>query len=302
MKELNLDFSIVKEKEPINSKFNSVILGSLFNSEIKPEFLFFLLKSMDGGRTSSRYKSNLMSLNITNVNDIKIPLPPISVQNKIIRRISDVEKNELKARQKILNLNEQLKSDYIIEKNKWPVYKLSDVVEIIGRGNASIKRTKNKKSNIPCVSVGDMNFHKRFIDSTRKYVSEKESIKNKVRILKIADLIISVRRHTGIVAQTASPMTYSSSCYGFRGMKSIENNYLYYSIKHEIQILNSHSHSPFDSLTREIFDLISIPVPSQKQQKKIVYYFDKSEENINLIKNILKNIDDEKEKILKEYL
>ena len=88
-----------------------------------------------------------------------------------------------------------------------------------------------------------------------------------------------------------------------RGINGLDNGFLYYVLKYEIQQLKDNaSGAIFDSITTKTFESILIPIPKPEEQKSIVEQFERFELEISNIVNDLRNTDKEKEQILKNYL
>jgi restriction endonuclease S subunit len=98
-------------------------------------------------------------------------------------------------------------------------------------------------------------------------------------------------------------MTFNQSCYGLRGKENIDNGFLYYALKYEIeQFKNNASGAIFDAITTKTFDLIYIPIPPKKKQVKIIAEIEKMEKQIDEAKKLLKEVVSASDAIFKKYL
>jgi type I restriction enzyme M protein len=155
--------------------------------------------------------------------------------------------------------------------SKWGLVKLSDVIEIIGGGTPDTANADYWNGNIPWLSVVDFNKDNRFVDKTKKTITENGLNSSGAKFLNEGDVIISARGTVGALAQLSKPMTFNQSCYGLRGKNKLNNGFLYYILKTEIEQLKNGSYgSIFKAITIKTFDDIKIPLPPLDIQQIIV--------------------------------
>lgn len=149
--------------------------------------------------------------------------------------------------------------------------KLSDVIEIIGGGTPKRSEPSYWNGNIPWLSVADFNNDFRFVSDTAEKITELGLKNSSTKLLKKGQIIISARGTVGCLAQLAKDMAFNQSCYGLSGKSGvIDNNFLYYFLKNNINELKQKTHgSVFDTITRATFDQIYISYPNILEQKKI---------------------------------
>lgn len=185
--------------------------------------------------------------------------------------------------------------------SKWGIVKVSDVVEIIGGGTPDTGNPDYWGGEIPWLSVVDFNTKNRFVSRTEKLITEKGLKNSSTKYLNAGDLIISARGTVGALAQLDIPMTFNQSCYGLRGMGKVDNGFLYYILKSEIDQLKSGSYGTiFKAITSKTFDEIKIPLPPLNVQKEIVAEIEALEKKAKTI--VITHLDEKIELILKKYL
>ncbi|MPY07766.1 restriction endonuclease subunit S [Moraxella catarrhalis] len=155
--------------------------------------------------------------------------------------------------------------------SEWQVQKLSDVIEIIGGGTPKRSEERYWNGDIDWLSVADFNNDFRFVTNSSEKITELGLKNSSTKLLQKGQLIISARGTVGCLAQLAKPMAFNQSCYGLNGIKDIiDNDFLYYFLKHNIGILKSKTHgSVFDTITRDTFEHIEINFPNLDKQKEI---------------------------------
>ncbi len=173
-----------------------------------------------------------------------------------------------------------------------PYLPVSEVAEIISGGTPKTTIEEYWNGDIPWLSVADFNTDYRWVESAEKYITL-EGLKNSPsRLLDKGDIIISARGTVGALAQVLRPMAFNQSCYGLRDKDGTADiNYLYYAIKNVVGELKSKSHGAvFSTIIRDTFSLISIPIYSIKEQRRIAHVLgtldDKIENNRKTAKTL----------------
>ncbi|NEW84055.1 MAG: N-6 DNA methylase, partial [Mariniphaga sp.] len=166
--------------------------------------------------------------------------------------------------------------------SKYPLFKLSQMVEIISGGTPDTNNSTYWNGDIPWLSVADFNNNNRFVDSAEKHITKFGLEKSNTQLLIKGDIIISARGTVGVLAQVARPMAFNQSCYGLRGTKDVDNGYLYYILCREgEQFRLNATGSKFPAIIRKTFDDIIIPLPSLDIQQQIVTECEKVDEEYN---------------------
>ena len=166
--------------------------------------------------------------------------------------------------------------------SKYPIVKLSSVVEIISGGTPDTKVPEYWGGDIPWLSVADFNNGNRFVKTAEKHITQKGLENSNARFLNVGDIIISARGTVGAVAQIAPPMTFNQSCYGLRGNDQIDNGFLYYVLSFERPYIESLATGmKFPSIVKNTLDQIQIPLPPMDVQKKLVHACAKIDEEYN---------------------
>ncbi|WP_231503413.1 restriction endonuclease subunit S [Caldicellulosiruptor bescii] len=134
---------------------------------------------------------------------------------------------------------------------------------------------------------------KRWVFSSSKYITELGLKQSATKLLKKGMLIISARGTVGVLAQLGADMAFNQSCYGLdaKDKMKLSNDFLYYALKHFItSFLSLAYENVFNTITRETFKEILIPLPPLPEQQRIA--------------SILSQIDEaiEKEQAYKEKL
>ncbi|MEO0199324.1 MAG: restriction endonuclease subunit S [candidate division WOR-3 bacterium] len=176
---------------------------------------------------------------------------------------------------------------------EWEVVDVYGHVNLINGGTPSTARPEFWNGSIPWLSVEDFNIGKRWVFSSSKYITELGLKQSATKLLKKGMLIISARGTVGVLAQLGADMAFNQSCYGLdaKDKMKLSNDFLYYALKHFITSFLSLAYgNVFNTITRETFKEILIPLPPLPEQQRIA--------------SILSQIDEviEKEQAYKEKL
>ena len=178
---------------------------------------------------------------------------------------------------------------------EWETKSFSDLVEIIGGGTPKTSKEEYWDGDIPWISIKDFNNDLKHIKTTEKTITELGLENSSTKILNPGDLIISARGTVGEIAMISSPMAFNQSCYGLRAYDFVDNGFIYYLLKYNIDKLKNSVHgSVFDTITTNTFNNIIVNVPPIEIQKKINQILSnidkKIELNIELNKNLFEQL------------
>ena len=175
------------------------------------------------------------------------------------------------------------------------IYRLSDIMDIIGGGTPKTSNPDYWDGDIPWLSVKDFNNDLRYVYNTEKKITKLGLENSSTKFLDRGDMIISARGTVGEIASIPYPMTFNQSCYGLRAKKNIiSSDYLYYLIKYNVGKLQKKVHgSVFDTITRETFSDIEVDIPELEIQNKIVSVLCDIDDKIQLNVTINRNLSEQ---------
>lgn len=168
------------------------------------------------------------------------------------------------------------------------VRSLAEVAEIISGGTPKTSVPEYWNGTIPWLSVTDFNTGYRWVCRAEKSITELGLHNSATRILSKGDIILSARGTVGAIAQVASDMAFNQSCYGIRGQKGLaDTDYLYYAISNSIEALLRLSYGAvFNTITRQTFNVLKVPIPPLKTQKSIAVILGSLDDKIELNRQI----------------
>jgi len=168
--------------------------------------------------------------------------------------------------------------------DKWRVYRLSDILILIGGGTPKTNIPEYWDGTIPWLSVADFNNDYRYVSSTEKSITERGLAESSTKLLNMGDLIISARGTVGAIAQLGKNMAFNQTCYGITARPELTmNDFLYYLLRHAINDLRRITHGAvFDTITRSTFDNITVSIPPLPEQRAIARILGSLDDKIEL--------------------
>ena len=237
--------------------------------KIQYKYLFYVLKQMEDEIQGDKGAA-FSSINRKQIEQIKFPLPPISVQEEIIAELESYQKIIDGARQVVENYKPAIQGDSL-----WNRVKVGDVVEFISGVTLSVGECEDN-NGIPLITIADVT-EDGYIkaDGIRKAVTDK-----KVNYLQKGDLLFNWRNGSkNLVGKTAlfnmdGDYIFASFLLGVRpNTQKILSEFLWvvlnqYRVEGRyMQFMRQNVNGLFN---REELKDVEIPCPPLDVQKKIV--------------------------------
>jgi type I restriction enzyme M protein len=223
-------------------------------------------------------------LNSTNLRNIKIPLPPLAEQKKIVVEMEKLEKEENETKEKIENGKYEIK-DIVETTSKYPSVLINDVA-IIQKGT-SITKEKTKTGNIPVIAGGQEPAYFHNVANRNGNVIT----------------VSASGAYAGFVNYFEIPI-FASDCNTIQSKdeNNISTKLIYYflkSIQQEIYGLQRGQAQPH--VYTEDLANIKLPLPPLAEQKKIVKEIENIETEISEAQKIIDDMSVRKKKVLEKY-
>ncbi len=175
---------------------------------------------------------------------------------------------------------------------EWDVKSLDLVADIIGGGTPKTTNKEYWNGDIPWLSVVDFGDDNKFVYQTEKNITQTGFENSSTKILEKDMLILSARGTVGEIAQLGRPMAFNQSCYGLNAKQELSNNFLYYILKKSVSDFKLKSHGAvFDTITRDTFKNIYVPIPPKHEQEQIAEILSCLDDKIELNRKINDNLE-----------
>jgi type I restriction enzyme M protein len=227
---------------------------------INPKYLFYLLRHnrFNGYLRNRIVGASINNLNSTILNEFNLPLPPIEVQEEIVR--------ELEQYQKIIDGAKQVVDNYkpVIDIDpSWEIKELGEVCDVIAGQSPKGENYNEKGEGLPFYQ-GRTDFGDTYLLKTKKYTSQI------TKISKLGDVVMSVRAPVGPVNLTPFDICIGRGLCAIRPKENIVLNYIFYYLMSHQEIIIGNSGAIFDSINREQIEKLMISIPILEIQQSIV--------------------------------
>lgn len=274
------------------------------NNEILTEFLYEILTLIDARNIKAN--SDYPSLNKNDIDNIKVPLPPLDIQQKIIEECQKIDEEYENSRMKIEEYRAKIAkifNDLEIVRGGVKRLKINELCALLKRG----KSPKYGQSNIQVIKSGQARGYMEFDFKERHFVRENFSLDE--RKLQKGDLLIN---STGV--GTAGRVTLfdldgdfvtDSHITIFRTNEKVLPKFALYSLANigfkTIEKMANGSSGQIE-LTLQTIGNIAFPVPELITQEKIVAEVSDIEAKIAQLQATMAGVAEKKKAVLNQYL
>jgi len=185
---------------------------------------------------------------------------------------------------------------------EWKEYKYINLCSLIGGGTPKTSESSYWGGDIPWLSVKDFGFDRKYVYTTEKSITKEGLENSSTKLLQKDDIIISARGTIGAMAMIVCPMAFNQSCFGIRGNKLVDKDFLYYLTKTKIAELQKNSHgSVFETITRDTFAKLNCIIPPIKEQKNISAILKSLDDKIEVNRRINENLEQQAQALFKSW-
>ena len=264
---------------------NQAVCGILPNDKVIPEYLYHILKSqkeylisLSGGGAQPNISQKI-------IRDLKIPLPPLSIQEEIVGEIEGYQKIIDGAKAVVANYKPKIDID-----PDWEMVELGEVCDLKGGGTPSRKIPEYwEKGTIDWITCSDFtNNSKSLSDSLRK-ITEEGLQNSSSNLIPAETLILVTRVSLGKLAFTSKPTALNQDLTALLfNSTEIDKHFVYYfllSISSKIE--NDGNGITVKGVDRNYVKSIKIPKPPLETQRLIVSQKEKEQELVNANKQLI---------------
>lgn len=235
--------------------------------------------------------------------NIKIPLPPLDVQQAIVDEFEAIELKEgicledIQTQQSYIDdcINECFSKNYSFEQ-------LGSIAQIFNGGTPSTTNESYWNGKINWATLVDTK--NKYLYTTQRTITE-EGLKNcNATLLPINAVLFSSRATIGDVSIAKIPVCTNQGYKNFVCDSSKLNyEYLYYVLKHEAKAIEDMVKGMiYPEISKSLIETYKIPVPTLNEQLDIITKVNKVEADISILKTKLTELRIQKSNLLKKYL
>jgi restriction endonuclease S subunit len=275
-------------------------------TKILPDYLFYYTKTAIYWRQVETHSIAVTQPNLSaeKIKDIKIPLPPKDVQEKIVTEIAALEEKEKGITDRIVSLKKDIAGLFLFSRDV-KTEKLGNIAVLLKRG----KSAKYGKSNIQIIKSGQARGYREF-DFSEKYFADENFILDDRKLQK-GDILIN---STGV--GTAGRVTLFDLDGDFAAdshitILRVDGNivhpvFVLYVLSEYIGFKNIEAMAQGQSgqieLSLSTVQNIKIPLPPLAEQQKIVAKIEKLEGEIQNLQKLSEQTAGQRELCLNNYL
>ena len=244
--------------------------------EVDGNFLFYYLQTPSVHKTIKVYSKGATIIHAsTAIPHIKIPLPPLKIQQKIVERLDAIKKaQELNDKQ--IGLADELFQSLLHKElnptgKNWKMKKLVEIADITSGGTPSRKEPEYFKGKIPWVKSGELKNDE--IHRTEEYINE-EGLKNSsAKLFPVNTILIAMYGatvgKTGILKASATTNQAIASIQA--NPKIADYSFIYFLLRTKIDFLLSRRFGGAQpNINQNIIKNLKISFPPIETQRKIV--------------------------------
>lgn len=268
---------------------------------ISNKFLYYCLLNKQEYIYTLTTKALPNHLPIEKLNNLFIPIPPLEVQNEIVKILDkyiELEK-ELEKELELRTKQYEYYRDKLLNNNMFNHKRIEEVADKMFAGGTPM--TTNKKyynGDIFWLRSGEIKFNS--ISETEKTITLEGLNNSSAKLIKPYSVVIALTG--GTVARsgwtTREISANQSVCAIETNNKILNYKFLYYFLESNYKKLKNSSKGVLSSLNLNDIKKTLIPIPSIQEQQKIVNILDKFS---NIIKDLKNGIPKEIESRIKQY-
>ncbi len=274
------DVTIAKVETSTNQGYKNFVCNP---ARIYYEYLYYILKHVSPNIKNLASGMTYPEISKELISNFKIPLPPLDVQEKIVKEMGVLEGNERELNTKISSANNHISQ--IIKKVKDTNQEIRrfDSVASLEYGSGLPERERISGEYPVMGSNGIVGYHNQYLIKSPSIIVGRKGSAGKVTL---------VEKNTYPI-DTAYYLKYNETM--------IHYKYLYYVLK-DMELYKLSEGIGVPGLNRDKVHSQSIILPPLEKQKEIVEEIEKIESELKILEARLEQLNLEKEAVIKKYL
>lgn len=299
---------LTEDKDLTFGAFCKVLRPKTVNPEYIKHYFFSPSYRTEISRLSEG--ANINNIKAADLDNLKIPLPSKSIQNKIAKQLDKCVKiinNQKKALEKYDTL---IKSRFIEmfgeidispQRNDWT--ELKDITTIYTGTTPSTTDEENWNGDILWITPAEMTSESFYIYDTERKITEKGQKSKSLSLMPVNTVLLSTRAPIGKVGIVGSPMTCNQGFKNFYCKEDILNPvYLYFLFKSNTEYLNSKgTGTTFKELSKSAAEKIKVPIPDFELQNNFAAFVQQIDKSKFAVQKSLEKTETLYKSLMQEY-
>lgn len=255
-------------------------------SKCIPEYIAYIFKGkifIDKAKTFAQRAVNQASIKVSDLKNIEIPLPPLEVQEEIVKEL-DQYQAIIEGAQKVVD---NWKPTFTINPN-WEKVKLGDVCETVSGGTPSKANAKFwENGTIKWISAKHIDNEGKIIGC--EYISESAIAMSSSKVIPANNIILVSRVSVGKIAFNNESIAINQDLTGICPRNhTISSKFLFYLLKQNMDYFVQRAQGlGVKGITRDCVNNYSIPLPPLEEQKAIVAKIEQEEQYVDACKKLI---------------
>lgn len=267
--------SFIKEKFYLNDKCFSIVPVTNYVNRLLPKFVFHYTKNIEKDIMKLQSEGGVPTINTQKVSNLLIPIPPIEVQEEIVRildKFGELEEEleaELEARRsqyefwcgKLLNKKRNIKiSEYFTRLKGTPITA------------GKMKEIEVENGEVRIFAGGQTK-----VDTSKDYIPKED-------IINVPSVVIQSRGLINFIYYDR-PFSFKNEMWAYTCENPITVKYLYYYLKNNVDYFRmiGGQMGSMPQISLSVTENFDIFLPSIEEQEKIVNILDKFEKMVNIL-------------------
>ncbi len=257
---------------------------------LNPIYLWLILNKFynDGGTEALQNGVRLLNIDFNGYKRIKVPLPPIDIQQKIVSEIETLEKQEQKAIEQTHSLQNEIKG-VIKDLNRIEKVTLESISENLDNLRKPVTKSDRDNGIYPYYGASGV------VDYVSDYLIDDT-------VLLISEDGANLKSRVYPIAFTATGKIWVNNHAHILKFKDKATHKIVEFYINQTDISEYITGQAQPKLNQKNLNSIKIPLPALNDQKKIFAKLEKIESQISGLEKQVADIPKQKEKILKKYL
>jgi type I restriction enzyme M protein len=261
------------------------------NQLLLPRFLLFMVQSVNFQKELKRFIKGIIGGITLEVKKIKVPLPPLEVQQRIVAELDSYAAIISGAKQIVENWKPRIDVD-----PEWPIVELGSCCEFINGDRSENYPTIRTQdiSGIPFINAGNLAEGSISLDDA-DFITEQQFAKISAGKIEINDVLFCLRGSLGKMALNTniSRGAIASSLIILRAIKQkMEPKFLYTLLASSVgqtQITGFQTGAAQPNLAAGNLKKFKVPVPTIKLQQELIKEIDAEMNNLESVKALIES-------------
>ena len=258
---------------------------------IVPKFLYHVLNFLKEKEIFSNIAQkavNQVSINITTLKDIYVPLPPLLIQKELDARL-DKQQAIIEQCNAIEKAILEVGIDDSIFEGDWEWVELESLCnDILSGGTPSTKVEAYWKGSIPWITSADIQGI--YEINVRKFITEEAVENSTTKIIPANNIIVATRVGLGKLCLNKFDVCISQDCQGLIIKENVIPEFMLFALYNRVQSFKQESQgSTVQGVTKDHLKAIKIPLPPIEKQQEIVDFLDIQFKALNNIRRLKEN-------------